>query len=57
MDNKDSYIVIEGARAHNLKNVNLSIPRGKFVVVRALAAAASHLSPSTPSMPKVRDAI
>lgn len=39
MDNKDSYIVIEGARAHNLKNVNLSIPRGKFVVVTGLSGS------------------
>ena len=28
-----SHIRIRGARTHNLKNVNLDIPRDKFVVI------------------------
>ncbi len=33
------YIEIRGARAHNLKNVSLSIPRGEFVVVTGLSGS------------------
>lgn len=33
------YIKIEGAKAHNLKNVDISIPRGKFVVVTGLSGS------------------
>jgi excinuclease ABC subunit A len=28
------YIVIKGARMHNLKNINVVIPRNRFVVYR-----------------------
>lgn len=36
---KTEYIEIRGARAHNLKNVSLDIPRGKFVVVTGLSGS------------------
>lgn len=39
MDKKNGYIEIQGANAHNLKNVSLSIPRGKFVVVTGLSGS------------------
>ena len=32
-------IEIEGARVHNLKNINLSIPRDKFVVITGLSGS------------------
>lgn len=32
-------IIIHGARAHNLKNVNVTIPRDKFVVVTGLSGS------------------
>ena len=35
----DENIEIHGARAHNLKNVSLSIPRGKFVVITGLSGS------------------
>lgn len=38
MKNKD-MLVIEGAKAHNLKGASLSIPRGKFVVVTGLSGS------------------
>ena len=38
MKNK-GYIEIQGAKAHNLKGVSLSIPRGKFVVVTGLSGS------------------
>lgn len=36
---KNDYIEIQGAKAHNLKDVDLSIPRGKFVVVTGLSGS------------------
>ena len=32
-------IVIRGARTHNLKNVNLSIPRDRLVVITGLSGS------------------
>ncbi len=36
---KNEHIDIQGAKAHNLKDVSLSIPRGKFVVVTGLSGS------------------
>ncbi len=33
------YIEIRGARTHNLKNVNLDIPRGKFTVITGVSGS------------------
>jgi excinuclease ABC subunit A len=45
-DNKDTkqmtidrYLVIRGAREHNLKNINLSLPRNKLIVVTGLSGS------------------
>jgi len=38
MQGKD-YIEIQGAKAHNLKNIDVSIPRGEFVVVTGLSGS------------------
>ena len=32
-------IIIKGAREHNLKNVNVEIPRNKFVVITGLSGS------------------
>jgi excinuclease UvrABC ATPase subunit len=45
-------ITIRGAREHNLKNVDLEIPRDRLVVFTGLSGSGNPLSPSTPSMPK-----
>ena len=37
--NKKEYIEIQGAKAHNLKGVSLSIPREQFVVVTGLSGS------------------
>ena len=35
----EKYIEIRGAKAHNLKNVSLDIPRGEFVVITGLSGS------------------
>ncbi|RJP59467.1 MAG: ATP-binding cassette domain-containing protein, partial [Candidatus Auribacter fodinae] len=35
----DSYIIIKGAREHNLKNIDLKIPRNKLVVITGLSGS------------------
>lgn len=37
--NKKEYITIKGAREHNLQNINLKIPRDKFVVITGLSGS------------------
>ncbi len=34
-----NYIIIKGARVNNLKNINLAIPRNKFVVITGLSGS------------------
>ncbi|MBM4389240.1 MAG: excinuclease ABC subunit UvrA, partial [Deltaproteobacteria bacterium] len=36
---EDDFLTITGAREHNLKNVNLSIPKGKFVVFTGVSGS------------------
>ena len=36
---RNSHIIIKGARMHNLKNVNVKIPRNKFVVITGLSGS------------------
>jgi excinuclease ABC subunit A len=37
--NSEKYIHIKGARVHNLKNIDLKIPRNKFVVITGLSGS------------------
>ncbi|HOF42381.1 MAG TPA: excinuclease ABC subunit UvrA [Candidatus Moranbacteria bacterium] len=37
--NRNNEIVIKGARVNNLKNININIPRNKFVVVTGLSGS------------------
>ncbi|MDA8871820.1 ATP-binding cassette domain-containing protein, partial [Flavobacteriaceae bacterium] len=39
MRKKTNTIRIEGARAHNLKNINLEIPRDELVVITGLSGS------------------
>lgn len=38
-NNGNEFISIKGAREHNLKNISLSIPRNKFVVITGLSGS------------------
>lgn len=37
--NKSEYIVIRGARQHNLANINLDLPRNKLIVITGLSGS------------------
>ncbi len=37
--NSREYILIKGARVHNLKNIDVAIPRNKFVVITGLSGS------------------
>jgi excinuclease ABC subunit A len=37
--NPKNYIIIKGARVHNLKNIDVAIPRNKFVVITGLSGS------------------
>ena len=39
MAEKKEYIEIRGAKAHNLKNISVDIPRGEFVVITGLSGS------------------
>ncbi len=39
MNKEQDYISIKGAKSHNLQNVDVDIPRGKFVVVTGLSGS------------------
>ena len=32
-------IIVKGAREHNLKNINVEIPRNKFVVITGISGS------------------
>ena len=37
--NKKNYLIVKGAREHNLKNIDVKIPRDKFVVITGLSGS------------------
>ena len=39
MNGTNNEIVIKGARAHNLKNVSLNVPKNKFVVFTGVSGS------------------
>ena len=39
MDEKNNEIVIKGARANNLKNISLSVPKNEFVVFTGVSGS------------------
>jgi excinuclease ABC subunit A len=49
---EQKFIEIRGAREHNLKSVDVDIPRDKLVVITGCRARASPASRSTRSTPR-----
>ena len=45
-------IDVLGARVHNLKDIDVSIPRDQLVVITGLSGSVNHHSPLTPSTQK-----
>ena len=43
---EDNSINIRGARQHNLKNIDLSLPRNKFIVFTGVSGCLLYTSPS-----------
>jgi len=39
MPNKNQYIQVKGAKVHNLKNINIDIPRDKFIVITGVSGS------------------
>ena len=50
-------IVIKGAREHNLKNIDITLPRDKFIVMTGLSGSGNQAWRSTPSTPMASAAI
>lgn len=54
---KEKYIEIKGAKANNLKNIDIKIPQGKFVAITGVSGSGKSHWLSTLSMPKANDAM
>ena len=49
---QDGWIEVKGARTHNLKDITVELPKGKFVVISGVSGSENPVLLSTPSMPK-----
>ena len=47
----NNRIVIKGAREHNLKNVDLTLPRNKLIVMTGLSDVYKRQAPGRPPAP------
>ncbi len=51
--NHQKNIIIKGAREHNLRNINLELPRDSLIVITGLSGSGKSTLPSIQSMRKV----
>ena len=51
------YIEVRGAREHNLKSIDVDIPRDQLVVITGLSGSGKSRSRSTRSTPKASAAM
>ena len=49
----DNDIVVKGARIHNLKDITVSFPRNRFIVVTGVSGSGNHHLLETPCLQKV----
>jgi excinuclease ABC subunit A len=52
-----THITVRGAREHNLKGVDISLPRDSLIVITGLSGSGKSSSPSTRSMPRASAAM
>ena len=45
-------IIIRGAREHNLKNIDVAIPRDRLVIITGVSGSGKSSWPSIPYTPK-----
>lgn len=57
IDNCDpkTHIIIKGARVHNLKGVDVAIPRNQLVVITGLSGSGSLPWPLTPCLRRAKE--
>jgi ABC-type glutathione transport system ATPase component len=48
----EDALIVRGAREHNLRNVDVTIPRDRLTVITGLSGSGKSSSPSTRSTPK-----
>ena len=53
-DFQENKIAVKGARTHNLKNINVEMPRNKMVVITGVSGSESHHLLLTLFLPKGR---
>ena len=53
----NDMIVVKGAREHNLKNIDISLPKNSLVVISGLSGSGKSSLASTLYLPKVKEDI
>ena len=54
---QDGWIEVKGARTHNLKDISVALPKGKFVVISGVSGSGKSSLVRGVILPKVKNAI